>query len=196
MDGMDSYTDRAPVSGVVIYKRDWNNEAKTIGSNVFGMDAVVEIPDLSSIRARISVDEIDSGKVKVGQDANITVDSVQGKTFTGKVNSIGTILKQATFDRPQRVCDVYVEFTGSDTKQLRPGMNLKAQIQVGQYSKVVVIPLSSIQERDGRSFVQVWQAPTKTFEWREIHLRTNDGLTAVVDSGLNANEKIRVKPKA
>jgi HlyD family secretion protein len=196
MDGMDSYTVRAPVSGVVIYKRDWNNEAKTIGSNVFGMDAVMEIPDLSTIRARISVDEIDSGKIKVGQDANITVDSVQGKTFTGKVASIGTILKQASFDRPQKVCDTYVELSGSDLKQLRPAMNVKAQIQVGQYSKVVVIPLSSIQERDGRSFVQVWKEPTKTFEWREIQLRTNDGLTAVVDSGLNANEKIRAKPKA
>jgi HlyD family secretion protein len=196
MDAMDSYTVRAPVSGVVIYKRDWNNEAKAIGTNVFGMDAVMEIPDLSSIRARLSVDEIESGKIKVGQDANITVDSVQGKTFTGKVVSLGTILKQATFDRPQKVCDAYVEFSGSDTKQLRPGMNLKAQVQVGQYSKVVVIPLSSIKERDGRSFVQVWQAPTKTFEWREIQLRTNDGLTAVVESGLNANEKIRVKPKA
>jgi HlyD family secretion protein len=196
MDAMDSYTVRAPVSGVVIYKRDWNNEAKAIGSNVFGMDAVMEIPDLSSIRARLSVDEIDSGKIKIGQDANITVDSVQGKTFTGKIVSIGTILKQATFDRPQKVCDAYVEFSGSVTKQLRPGMNLKAQIQVGQYSKVVVIPLSSIQERDGRSFVQVWREPTKTFEWREIQLRTNDGLTAVVESGLNANEKIRVKPKA
>jgi HlyD family secretion protein len=196
MDAMDSYTVRAPVSGVVIYKRDWNNEAKAIGTNVFGMDAVMEIPDLSSIRARLSVDEIESGKIKVGQDANITVDSVPGKTFTGKVVSLGTILKQATFDRPQKVCDAYVEFSGSDTKQLRPGMNLKAQIQVGQYSKVVVIPLSSIKERDGRSFVQVWQAPTKTFEWREIQLRTNDGLTAVVESGLNANEKIRVKPKA
>jgi len=196
MDGMDSYTVRAPVSGVAIYKRDWNNEAKTIGSNVFGMDAIMEIPDLSSIRARVSVDELDSGKIKIGQDANITVDSVQGKTFIGKVASIGTILKQASFDRPQKVCDTYVQFSNSDLKQLRPGMNLKAQIQVGQYSKVVVIPLSSIQERDGRSFVQVWQEPTKTFEWREIQLRTNDGLTAVVESGLNANEKIRVKPKA
>jgi HlyD family secretion protein len=196
MDAMDSYTVRAPVSGVVIYKRDWNNEAKTIGSNIFGMDSVMEIPDLSSLRARIMVDEIDSGKVKVGQDVNISVDSVQGKTFSGKVISIGTILKQATFDRPQKVCDTYVELDGADTKQLRPGMNLKAQIQVGNYSNVVVIPLSSIQERDGRSFVQVWNEPSKTFEWREIQLTTNDGLTAVVESGLNANEKIRVKPKA
>jgi HlyD family secretion protein len=195
MDAMDSYTVRAPVSGVVIYKRDWNNEAKQIGSNIFGMDTVMEIPDLSTIRARVQIDEIDSGKIKVGQDANITVDAVQGRSFTGKIVSIGTILKQATFDRPQKVCDTYVELTNADFKQLRPGMNLKAQVQVGQYSKVVVIPLSSIQERDGRSFVQVWQPVAKAFEWREIQLRTNDGLTAVVDSGLNANEKIRVRPK-
>ena len=196
MDAMDSYTVRAPVNGVVIYKRDWNNEASQIGSNIFTMNTVMEIPDLSSIRARVQVDEIDSGKLKIGQDANIVVAAVQGKSFTGKVVSTGTILKQATFDRPQKISDTYVELKNADLKQLRPGMNLKAQIQVGQYSKVVVIPLSSIQEINGRSFVQVWQPVTKSFEWREIQLKTNDGMTAVVDSGLNGSEKIRVKPKA
>jgi HlyD family secretion protein len=196
MDAMDLYTVRAPVSGVVIYKRDWNNEAKQAGSNVFVMDTIMEIPDLSTMRAKIQVDELDSGKVRVGQEASITVDSVQGKSFIGKVVSIGTILKQATFDRPQKVNDVYVEFNNLDTKLLRPGMSLKSQIRVGQYPQVVVIPLNSIQERDGRSFVQVWQPKTKTFEWREIQLQTNDGMTAVVESGLNADEKIRARPKA
>jgi HlyD family secretion protein len=196
MDAMDSYTVRAPVSGVVIYKRDWNNEAKEVGSNVFVMDAVMEIPDLSSIRAKVQIDEIDSGKVKMGQEANITVDAVQGKSFSGTVTSIGTILKQASFERPQKVNEIYVDLKGADMKQLRPGMNIKAQVRVGQYAQVIVIPLSSIQERDGRSFVQVWQPKTKSFEWREISLKTNDGLTAVVDSGLNASEKIRAKPKA
>jgi HlyD family secretion protein len=195
MDAMDSCTVRAPVAGVVIYKRDWNNEATQIGSNVFVMNTVMEIPDLSSIRARIQVDEIDCGKVRIGQDANISVDAVQGRSFSGKVVSIGTILKQATYDRPQKVNDIYVEISNADLKQLRPGMNLKAQIQVGQYSKVVVIPLSSIQERDGRSFVQVWQPAAKSFEWREIQLKTNDGLTAVVESGLDGNEQIRARPK-
>jgi len=155
----------------------------------------MEIPDLSSIRAKVQIDEIDSGKVKVGQDANITVDAVQGRSFSGKVTSIGSILKQASFDRPQKINDTYVEIKAGDTKMLRPGMNLKAQIRVGEYKQVVVIPLSSIQEREGRSFVQVWQPKTKSFDWREIQLRTNDGMTAVVDSGLNANEKIRAKPK-
>jgi HlyD family secretion protein len=196
MDAMDSYTIRAPVSGVVIYERNWNNEAKEIGDDVFFIEAVMEIPDLSSIRAKIQIDEIDSGKVKVGQDVNISVDAIRGRTFGGTVRSVGTILKQATFDRPQKICDAYVEIENVDTKQMRPGMNLKAQIQVGNYSQVVVIPMSSIQERDGRSFVQVWKPTAQSFEWREIQLRTNDGLTAVVESGLDANEKIRAKPKA
>lgn len=196
IDAMDSLTVRAPVSGVVIYKRNWNNEPREIGSYVSSMDTVVEIPDLSSIRAKIYVDEVDVGKVKVGQEANIVVDAVQGRAFRGKVTAIGTILKQATFDRPQKIAEAFVEFQDTDLKQLRPGMSVKAQLQVGKYSQVVVIPLSSIQERSGRSFVQVWQPADKTWEWREIQLRTNDGLTAVVESGLEANEKIRVKPRA
>jgi|WetSurMetagenome_2_1015567.scaffolds.fasta_scaffold108140_2 HlyD family secretion protein len=194
-DAMDSYTVRAPVDGVVIYKRDWNNEAREVGSNVFVMDAIMEIPDLSTLRARIQIDEIDSGKIKAGQDASIEVKSVQGRAFNGSVTSIGTILKQANYDRPQKVNDVYVKLRDADTKVLRPGMNLSAKILVGQYSQAVVIPWSSIQERDGRSFVQVWQPAAKTFEWREIQLRTNNGQAAVIESGLNANERIRVKPK-
>ncbi|HSW37973.1 MAG TPA: efflux RND transporter periplasmic adaptor subunit [Acidobacteriota bacterium] len=195
MDAMDAFTVRAPVSGVVIYERDWNNEAKEIGTNVFAMDTVMEIPDLSTIRARIQVDEIDSGKVEIGQDASIVVDALQGRTFNGRVVSIGTILKQATFDRPQKINEVYVEINDLDTKVLRPGMSLRAQVRVGQYPQAVVIPMSSIQEREGQSFVQIWEPETKNFEWREIHLRSNDGLTAVVESGLEGNERIRARPR-
>lgn len=197
MDAMDLCTVRAPVDGVVIYERQgFENEAAQIGDYVYGQRAVMQIPDLSSIRAHVQVDEVDAGKVKVGQDANIAVDAVQGRTFGGKVVSIGTMLKQVSPDRAQRVIDTYVELDDVDAKLLRPEMNLKAQIHVGEYSQVVVVPLSSIQERNGRSFVQVWKPEKKSFEWREIQLRTNDLTTAVVESGLNGNEKIRVKPKA
>ncbi len=195
LDSMDSFIVRSPVAGVVIYKRDWNNEAKSVGDDVFFMDAVIEIPDLSSLRARIQVDEVDSGKIKPGQDATISVDAARGQSFGGKVESVGTILKQASFDRPQKVCDAYLQIETGDAGQLRPGMSLKTQIMVGRHSNAVVIPLSSIQDREGRSFVQVWNAKTKTFEWREISLRTSDGLRAVVESGLEPDEQIRVKPR-
>ena len=195
MDAMDLYTVRAPVAGVVIYKRDWNNNAKEVGSNVNMQDVVMEIPDLSSMRARIQVDELDSGKVKIGQDISITVDSVQGRSFAGKITSIGTILKQASYDRPQKIMEIYADLTNMDVKTLRPGMSLRAQIRVGEHPQAVVIPMTSIEGRDGRSFIQVYNDQTKKADWREVRLRTNDGQTAVVESGVDAGERIRTRPQ-
>jgi HlyD family secretion protein len=197
-DATDACIVRAPVAGVVIYKRMGanNDPVATIGSTVQGGFPIMELPDLSTIVAKVQVDEVDSGKLKLGQEVNISVGTVRGRTFNGKVQSECTILKPVSYDRPQKICDTYIALDKADLSRLRPGMTLTAKIMVGQYSKVAVIPLSSIQERDGRSFVQVWQPETKSFSWREIQLKTNDGITAVIESGLNANEKIRVKPKA
>jgi HlyD family secretion protein len=195
LDAMDAMVIRAPVAGVVVYKRLWNNESIQVGDNVPGPLPIVEIPDLSSIRARVQVDEIDSGRVEIGQDATIAVDAARNRSVSGKVASIGTILKQASFDRPQKVCDVYIDIDTENTGNLRPGMSLKATIKVGEYPDALVIPLSSIQERNGRSFVQVLNPNSKSFEWREITLLTNDGLNAVVKSGLNGEENIRIKPR-
>jgi HlyD family secretion protein len=195
LDAMDAMVIRAPVAGVVVYKRLWNNESIQVGDNVPGPLPIVEIPDLSSIRARVQVDEIDSGIVEIGQDATIAVDAARNRSVSGKVASIGTILKQASFDRPQKVCDVYIDIDTENTGNLRPGMSLKATIKVGEYPDALVIPLSSIQERNGRSFVQVLNPNSKSFEWREITLLTNDGLNAVVKSGLNGEENIRIKPR-
>jgi HlyD family secretion protein len=195
MDAMDLYTVRAPVAGVIIYKRDWNNQAKEVGSNVSPMDAVMEIPDLSTMRAKLQVDELDSGKIKLGQDVSITVDSVQGRSFAGKVTNIGTILKQASYDRPQKIMEIYVDLANLDVKTLRPGMSLRAQIRVGEHPQAVVIPMTSIEGRDGRSFIQVFNDQTKKADWREVRLRTNDGMTAVVESGVEAGERIRTRPQ-
>ncbi len=196
LDGIDALTVYAPVPGVVIYKRDWNNESKQIGSYVFIMESVMELPDLSTLRAKVLVDEVDAGKVRIGQEAQVQVDAVQGKVFTGKLGYISTILKQAAYDRPQRVAEAYIEMKGEGLNLVRPGMSTRASISVGQYPQAIVIPMSSIEEREGRSFVQIWRAEKKAYEWREVQLATSDGLSAVISSGLEANERIRSKPKA
>ena len=194
LDAMDALTVTAPVAGVVIYRRDWNNEPRQVGSYIYVLDSVLEIPDLSSIRAKVMVDEVDAGRVRVGQDAKVTVDAVQGKVFEGKVIQLGAILKQAAYDRPQKVAEALIELRAPD-KAIRPGMSARAQIQVGRYPGAIVIPMTSIRERDGRSFVQIRKASRGDWEWREVQLETNDGVVAVVSAGLEVNERVRAKPK-
>jgi hypothetical protein len=200
LDARDSLTVTAPVAGVVIYKRGFDGEPKQIGNYVNGQnDIVMELPDLSTLRAKVMVDEVDVNKIRVGQDAQIQVAAVKGRVFNGKISAIGTILKQASYDRPQKIAEVLLSFNNNDEtdiKLLRPNMSVACSIQVGSYPKAIVIPLSSILERSGRSMVQVWNEQNKAYEWRDVQLSTNDGLSAVIKDGLKANEKIRIKPKA
>jgi HlyD family secretion protein len=196
LDTMDSLIVRAPVSGVVIYKRDFNNEPPQLGSNVTPMNPVLEIPDLSTMRVKVLVDEIDAGRVKNGQTAVITVPALQGMKFDGKVIELSSILKQANFERAQKIAEARVELdAGQDLSLLRPGMSANVQIQVGIITQALAIPLSCIQERNGGSFVQVYLKDKKTFEWRQIDLVTNDESLAVVKAGLQEKEQIRSKPK-
>jgi len=196
LDTMDSLIVRAPVDGVVIYKRDFNNEPPALGSNQTPMNTVLEIPDLSTMRVKVLVDEIDAGRVRVGQRARIVVPALQGMVFDGKVIELSAILKQASMDRAQKIAEARIELeSGQDLSLLRPGMSANVQIQVGIISNALVIPLNAIQERNGGSFVQVYRADKKQFEWRQIELQANDEELAVVRAGLAEKEKIRSKPK-
>lgn len=196
LDTMDSLVVRAPVAGVVIYKRDFNSEPPQLGQSFSPMNAVLELPDLSTMRVKVLVDEVDAGKVKVGQKANVTIPTLQGMQFSGTVIELSAILKQATFDRPQKIAEARVELDkGQEITLLRPGMSANVQIKVGVIPNAVVISLSSIQERNGGSYVQVYRPDLKNFEWRQIELQTNDESSAVVRAGLEAGEKIRTKPK-
>ena len=49
------------------------------------LDTVMEIPDLATLRAKVLVNEVDAGKVKPGQTAQVDVDAVQGKVFAGRL---------------------------------------------------------------------------------------------------------------
>src|SRR5262249_11867484 len=105
------------------------------------------------------------------------------------------ILKQAAYDRPQKVAEAFIELNIAKMPGVRPGMTARAQIHVGRYDNAIVIPLQTIREREGRSFVQVWNAKSRSYDWREVQRETNDGVGAVVSAGLAVNEQIRVKPK-
>ena len=54
----------APAPGMVIYKREWNGQKRTVGSEINPWDlTVATLPDLSSLVSKTYVNEIDISKV-------------------------------------------------------------------------------------------------------------------------------------
>ena len=51
---------------------------------------LMTISDMSMVTSEAMVDETDIVSVKVGEDADVTIDALPGKSFKGKVTEVGT----------------------------------------------------------------------------------------------------------
>jgi len=134
-DSMDAYRIESPISGTVIEK---NFKA---GDTVKGMDSgtLAVVYDLSYLKLKMNVDELDIGKVQVGQTVEVTADAVEGQTFTGTVDKVsisGTTTNGVT--------TYPVTITIQKYGALLPGMNVSARILGETEKNVLCIPVDAV----------------------------------------------------
>jgi HlyD family secretion protein len=73
----------SPVDGTVIDRR--VNVGQTVVASLSAPSLFLIAKDLRQMEIWATVNEVDIGRVKVGQDVKFTVDAVPGKVYTGKV---------------------------------------------------------------------------------------------------------------
>jgi HlyD family secretion protein len=104
---------------------------------------------------KISLNEIDAAKVKVGQKAILTFDALPDLSLTGKVSEIspvGTISQGVTSFDIKIVLD-------SDEERVKPGMSANAEIIVETKTDVLSLPNSAIKSEGNSHYVQLIDAP-------------------------------------
>ncbi len=79
----------APIDGLVTYLPVRVGETVVPGVQNSAASTIMTIADMSIVTSEVKVDETDIVNVKVGQPAEITVDAIPNKTFTGHVIEIG-----------------------------------------------------------------------------------------------------------
>ena len=145
-DNYDNYTITAPISGTVITKTVKAGDKINAGGN--STVTLATIYDLSELTFEMSVDELDVGRVKVGQTVNITADAIEGKTFTGKVTNISLESSQSN-----GVTNYPVTVTLDEVGDLLPGMNVDGTIILDQVDNALMIPVDSLM-RGNRVYVK------------------------------------------
>jgi hypothetical protein len=140
---LQKFTITAPSSGMVIYKKNRNGVKIVTGSSVNAFDLVVAtLPDLSSMISKIYVNEIEISRVQLGQKANITVDALPEKAFSGKViyiSNIGEVLPNSD----DKMFEVQIRLDATDPA-LRPSMTTSNKIIINSYSDAVYIPSEAV----------------------------------------------------
>ena len=99
------------------------------------------IVDVSKLKATVQIDEIDMGKVALGQKAYLTFDSLPGETVEAVVTYIPMLATYTT----QGIGVVDVELTiENPPKQLKPGYSFEGTIQVEGDVQMLLIPQAAI----------------------------------------------------
>ena len=172
----------ATTGGIVIAKNVNQGDYVNTGTVLF------DVANLSQVWAVFDAYESDLPFLKVGDRLEYTLQSLPGKTFSGRISFINPILDPST-----RTAKVRVE-TANPRMELKPEMYANALIDapLKQYNNEVVIPKSAILWTGKRSIVYVKQPDTEipAFMLREVELGPSLGDAYVVLSGINDGDEI------
>jgi HlyD family secretion protein len=155
-DVLSKTTYVSPINGIVSYLPVRLGEYVVPGIQNANGSFLMTLSDMSVVTSEVKVDETDIVNVKIGQDADVTIDAVPGKIFKGKVTEIGSqaVLRSSglattqTTTSNQEAKDFKVVVTlDSPPENLRPGLSTTAKIKTAEKKNVVAIPIQALAVR-------------------------------------------------
>ncbi|HEX7706816.1 MAG TPA: efflux RND transporter periplasmic adaptor subunit [Thermoanaerobaculia bacterium] len=181
----------SPSEGTVIYVTNWRGDKKKIGDNVWKQEKIIEIPDLSKMKAEGEVDEVDAGRVALGQRVSLRLDAHPDEEFSGTIRSAGTTVqrKKATQD-PLKVLRVEIELDRTDPVKMRPGMRFTGTIETGRVSGAVLIPREAVFVAPSGPFV--YRRGRFSTESIPVRLGKEGDRFVQVLNGVNPGERVLV----
>lgn len=144
----------APIAGRVTRLAVEEGEVAVPGTFSKETGLLMTIADMSTIIARVQVDETDVVRVSVGDSVQVTIDAFADTTFVGKVTKISNSAKltagmtSGQGNSNDRAVDFDVEITlASPPRDVRPDLSATARIITDTRKDVLSIPIIALTQR-------------------------------------------------
>ncbi len=217
-DDLAKTTIYAPITGRVVQLNAHEGEVVISGLMNNPATKIATVADLSEILAELDVDENEIVNVHLGQQVAVTVDAVTGKTYRGRVIEVGSSGYSKASQGDVTFFKVKVLLDDADPA-LRPGMSVRAEIEVATHPDALVVPIQAVVERSpkegeaaasGESAQEATEtasssspkAPEQVIfvvaDGKAVRRRVTTGLSSVtqveITSGLEAGEQVVTGP--
>lgn len=171
-----------PISGVVV-----DIDQPNSGVNVTPSTSRFTIIDPKSIYFKAQVDQEDVTKIKVGDKANIILDSYPDDTYESEITYISFI---PVSGQTSTVYEVHFQLPENDDLKYRLGMDGDVKILLKESTNSLTIPTDAVHYDDNKAYVYVKNPANnnsvKTFITTGIE--TDDSVEIL--EGLNQNDQI------
>lgn len=158
---------KTPIAGTLITKNVEKGEYVQVNNQSAAMtptqvEPIAVVADISTMKVKIEVDELDIGKITKGMDAQIMCDAIAGKVYTGKVSKIA-----AEGTSTNGVTTYPVTILIENPEDLKIGMNTDVTILVEKKENVLSIPMDTITKENNNTYVYVKQDNLQTKDKKE-----------------------------
>lgn len=196
---LDKCVMKAPQNGILVYAKDryWDASARIqAGAMVYFHQAVFTIPDLTRMQIKVKVHESVVKKIKPGLKADIVMDALPQQVLHGTVLSVGTMAHQEGF-WAQGVKEYLTVVKLDDVPEsagLKPGMTGEVKVHVKMLPGVLMAPVQSVAEREGRHLAFV--VGSAGVERREVTVGENNEKFVELKGGVDEGERVALDARA
>jgi RND family efflux transporter MFP subunit len=184
---------RAPFRGVIAKKFTEVGELLLPGKQI----AMLVNPDRIYVLA--AIDEVDVGRLRLGQPVTISVDAFPGEKFEGTIGRISPIVSGGKLET--RTADVWIYFRKKDPR-IKPGMSADIEILITTLKNVLSVPSQAVVEREGKKQVYVAEGKNlppgsvTTARLRPVEVGETNWSFTEIKKGLSAGEYVITTPEA
>ena len=146
---------------------------------------LVSIPDMSLMKVKTYITEINIERVEPGQRVIITLDALPGPVFYGEITSIATLARSEE-DSDMKVFDIEIAINGSD-ERIKPGMTAQCKIITNRFSDVLSVPLESVFEKGDTTIVYVKNGG---YEPRPVKVGEKNSNYIIIEEGLSEGDLV------
>ncbi len=178
----------APEDGMVIYEKGWDGKPIKAGSQIQMWEpTVATLPDLTKMKSKTYVNEVDVRKVKIGQQVDVGLDAYPDKKLSGIVTNVANVGEQRP-NSDAKVFEVSVEINGTDPT-LRPSMTTSNKIIASVIEDALHIPLESLHSQ-ADSITYVFKKDGLKTVKQEVIIGDTNANDAILVSGLTVDDRI------
>ena len=178
----------APAPGIAIISRNWSTNNKfQLGDQCWSSQQLIQLPDLSTLKAKVNINEVDITMITKGLKVQIRPDAFSDSTFTGYVSTIANLAQNKDNRSSIKVFPVEIVINEYN-KNLLPGLTVSCRIIVDEIPDVVYIPLEALHVEGDKSFV--YKKAMGGYERVEVQTGRTNSDYVIIELGLDKGDRV------
>lgn len=178
----------APSPGIAIISHNWSTNNKfQVGDQCWSSQQLIQLPDLSKVKAKVQINEVDISKITKGLKVEVLPDAFSDSTFTGSVSAVANLAQSKDNRSNIKVFPVEI-IINEYNRNLLPGLTVSCRIIVDEIPNVMYIPLEALHIEGDRSYV--YKKMVNGYDKVEVQVGLTNSDYVIIEFGLDKGDKV------